>query len=152
MMTSGRGIDTTEIEKTILEAIMLYDINQDLQIVNSEEINPTESTNRHPVAQQYIKDIKNYIYMQTQDMKNYFDKKFNKQAKETEEMKSGFESALDKETEQYRERIIALEKSLGERDKTLYLLFNKIPSPEIQNLSYDERLSWLRIQTSSSTK
>ena len=90
--------------------------------------------------------------MQTQDMKNYFDNKFNKQAKETEEMKSGFESALDKETEQYRERIIALEKVLGERDKTLYLLFNKIPSPEIQNLSYDERLSWLRIQTSSSTK
>ena len=54
-------------------------------------------------------------------------------------MKSGFGSALDKE-------------SLGERDKTLYLLFNKIPSPEIQNPSYDERLSWLQIQTSSSTK
>ena len=74
MMTSGRGIDTTEIEKTILEAIILYDTNQDLQIVNSEEINPTESTNRHQVAQQYVKDIKNYIYMQTQDMKNYFER------------------------------------------------------------------------------
>ena len=31
-------------------------------------------------------------------MKNYFDKKFNKQAKQREEMKSGFESALNKET------------------------------------------------------
>ena len=28
-------------------------------------------------------------------MKNYFDKKFNKQAKQTEEMKSCFESALN---------------------------------------------------------
>ena len=71
-----------------------------------------------------------------QDMINYLDKKFNKQAKQTEKMKSGFESALNKETEQYRERIFALENSLGETDKT----------------SNDERLSWLRIQTSSSSK
>ena len=85
-------------------------------------------------------------------MKNYFDKTFKKQAKRIEEMKSGFESALNKETEQYRERIFALEKSLGERDKSLYLLLNSILSQEIQNLSYDERLSWLRIQTSSSSE
>ena len=87
-----------------------------------------------------------------QDMKNYLDKKFNKQAKQTEKMKSGFESALNKETEQYRERIFALENSFGETDKTLYLLYNKMPSPEIQNISNDEKLSWLRIQTSSSSK
>ena len=43
-----------------------------------------------------------------------------------------------------------LKKSLGERNRALYLLFNKIPSPEIQNLCHDESLSWLRIQTSSS--
>ena len=79
--------------------------------------------------------------MQMQDMKNYFDKKLNKQAKRTEEIKSGFESALIKETEQYKKRIFALEKSLGERNKILCLLFNKAPSPEIQSLSYNERLS-----------
>ena len=61
-MASGRGIDTTEIAKTILE--LLHDINQDLQIVNSEEINPRESTNEHPVAAQYVKDIKNCIDVQ----------------------------------------------------------------------------------------
>ena len=44
MMASGSGIDTTEIVKTILEELMLHDINQDLQIVKSEEIIPTEST------------------------------------------------------------------------------------------------------------
>ena len=38
MMASGSGIDTTEIAKTILEELMLHDINQDLQIVNSEEM------------------------------------------------------------------------------------------------------------------
>ena len=37
---------------------MLRDINQDLQIVNSEKINPRESTNEHAVAAQYVKDIK----------------------------------------------------------------------------------------------
>ena len=67
-------------------------------------------------------------------------------------MKSGIESALNKETEQYKARILALEKILEERDKTLYLLFNKIQSQEIQNLSYDERLSWLQIQLSSSSE
>ena len=51
--------------------------------------NPAESTNGHPVTEQYVKDIKNYIDMQMQDMKNYFDKKFNKQAKQTKEIKSG---------------------------------------------------------------
>ena len=51
MMKSGRGIDITEIVKTILEKLMLLDINQDLQIVNIEEINPTECTNGHPVAE-----------------------------------------------------------------------------------------------------
>ena len=30
MMASGSGIDTTEIAKTILEELMLHDINQDL--------------------------------------------------------------------------------------------------------------------------
>ena len=59
MMAGGRGIDTNEIVKTILEALMLHDINQDLQITNSEEINPAECTNGHPVAEQYVKDIKN---------------------------------------------------------------------------------------------
>ena len=59
IMAGGRGIDTTEIVKTILEALMLHDINQDLQIINSEEINPTECTNGHPVAEQYVKDITN---------------------------------------------------------------------------------------------
>ena len=67
-------------------------------------------------------------------------------------MKPGFESALNKGTEQYRKRIFTLEKSLGERNKTLYLLFNKITSPEIRTLSYEERLSWLRIQTSNSSE
>ena len=38
MMASESGIDTTEIAKTILEELMLHDINQDLQIVNSEEM------------------------------------------------------------------------------------------------------------------
>ena len=90
--------------------------------------------------------------MKMQDMKNQFDKKFNKQAKQIEETKSGSESALNKEIEHHRDRVFALEKALGERDKTLYLLFNKIPSPEIQNSSYDERFSWLRIQTSGSSK
>ena len=90
--------------------------------------------------------------MQMQDMKNYFDKKLNKQAKQTEEIKSGFESALINETEQYKKRVFALEKSLGERNKTLCLSFNKTPSPEIQNLSYDERLSWLRLQRSNSSQ
>ena len=37
--------------------------------------NPIESTNGHPVAEQYVKDIKNYISMQKQDKKNYFHKK-----------------------------------------------------------------------------
>ena len=143
-MASGHGIDTTEIAKTILEELMLHDINQDLQIVNSEEINPRESTNEHPVAAQYVKDIKNYIDVQMQGMKNYFDKKCKKQTKQIEELKSGIQSALNKETEQYRERILALEKSLEERDKTLYLLFNKIQSQEIQNLSYDERFSSIK--------
>ena len=59
---------------------------------------------------------------------------------------------LNKETQQCRERIFTKDKSLGEKDETLYLLFNKIPSQEIQNLSYDKRLSWLRIQTSSSSE
>ena len=45
LMTSESGTDATEIAKTILEELMLHGINQDLQIVNSEEINPTESTN-----------------------------------------------------------------------------------------------------------
>ena len=36
--------------------------------------------------------------------------------------------------------------------KLCILLFNKIPSQEIQNLSYDKKLSWLRIQTSSSSE
>lgn len=40
---------------------MLHDINQDLQIINREEINPTECTSGDPVAEQYAKDIKNYI-------------------------------------------------------------------------------------------
>ena len=118
------GIDTTEIAKTILEELMLHDINQDLQIVNSEEINPRESTSEHPVAAQYVKDIKNYIDVQIQGMKNYFDKKCQKQTKQIEELKSEIESALNKETEQYGEGILALEKILEERDKTLYLLFN----------------------------
>ena len=34
MMASGRGIDTTKIAKTILQELMLHDINQDLQKVN----------------------------------------------------------------------------------------------------------------------
>ena len=87
-----------------------------------------------------------------QGMKNYFDKKCKKQTKQIEELKSGIESALNKETEQYRERILALEKILEERDKTLYLLFNKIQSQEIQNLSYDERLSRLQTQASSKSE
>ena len=107
---------------------MLRDINQDLQIVNSEKINPRESTNEHAVAAQYVKDIKNYIDVQMRGMKNYFDKKCKKQTKQIEELKSGTESALNKETEQYRERILALENILEERDKTSYLLFNKIQS------------------------
>ena len=94
MMASGSGIDTTEIAETILEELILHDINQDLQIINNEEINPTESTNGHPVAEQCVKDMKNYINMQMQDIKNYFDRKFNKQAKQTEEIKSGIEFAL----------------------------------------------------------
>ena len=87
-----------------------------------------------------------------QDMKSYFDKKFDKQAKQTEEIESGFKSTLKEKMERYRERIFALQKSLGERGKALYLLFNKIPGPEIKHLSYDERLSWLRIQTLSSSE
>ena len=94
MMASTIGIDTTEIAETILEELMLHEINQDLQVVKMEEINPTESTNGHPVAEQYLNDIKSYIDMRMQDMKNNFDKKFNEEAKETEEAKSGFESAL----------------------------------------------------------
>ena len=50
MMASGSGIDTTEIAQTILEELMLHATNQDLQ----EEINPTESTNGHPVAEQCV--------------------------------------------------------------------------------------------------
>ena len=96
--------------------------------------------------------MKNYIDVQMQGMKNYFDKKCKKQAKQIEELKSGIESALNKETEQYRERILALEKILEERDKTLYLLLNKIQSQEIQSLSYDERLSWLQTQASSGSE
>ena len=71
-LASGRGIDTTDIVKTILDELMLHDINQDLHIVNGEEINPTESTNGYPVADQYLKDIKNYINVQMQGMKNHF--------------------------------------------------------------------------------
>ena len=47
----------------------MHDINQDLQILDSEEINPTESTNGQPVAEQYVKDIKNCINLQMQGMK-----------------------------------------------------------------------------------
>ena len=36
-------------------------MNRDLQIVNSEEINLTESTNGHPAAEQCVEDIKTYI-------------------------------------------------------------------------------------------
>ena len=39
------------IAKTILEEIILHNINRDLQIVNSEVINLTESTDGHPVAE-----------------------------------------------------------------------------------------------------
>ena len=119
---------------------MLHDINQDLQIVNSEEINPRESTNEHPVAAQYVKE------MYKCKVGEITDKKCKKQTKQIEDLKSGNESALNKETEQYRGRILSLEKIL-ERDKTLYLLFNKIQSQEIQNLSYDERLPWLQTQS-----
>ena len=49
------------IAKPILEEILLRDINRDLQIVNSEEINLTESTNGHPAAEQCVEDIKTYI-------------------------------------------------------------------------------------------
>ena len=76
--------------------LMLHNVNQDFQLVNSEEINPTASTNGHPAVEQYVKDIKNYIDIQMQYMKHYFDKKIDKQAKQTEEMKSGIESALNK--------------------------------------------------------
>ena len=50
---------------------LLHVLNKDLQIVNSEEINATESTNGHRVAEQYVKDIKNYIDVQMQDMKSF---------------------------------------------------------------------------------
>ena len=50
---------------------LLHVINKDLQIVNSEEINATESTNGYPVAEQYVKDIKNFIDVQMQDMKSF---------------------------------------------------------------------------------
>ena len=39
----------------MLELLMLHDINEDLQIANSEKINPTESTNGHPEAETYVK-------------------------------------------------------------------------------------------------
>ena len=69
MMASGSGIDTTKIAKTTLEELMLHDIDQDLQIVNSEKINPIENTNGHPLAKLCVKDMKYYISMRMQDMK-----------------------------------------------------------------------------------
>ena len=101
----------------------MHDINQDLQILDSEEINPTETTNGQPVAEQYVKDIKNCINLQMQGMKYNFDKKIKKET-EYEQIKSGFESALEKETEEYTERIFALQKKSGEDNKTFYLSIN----------------------------
>ena len=127
IMGSGPGIDATEIVKKISEELIsrhkLHDINQDLQILDSEEINPTESTNGQPVAEQYVKDIKNCINLQMQGMKYNFDKKIKKET-EYEQIKSGFESALEKETEDYTERIFALQKKSREDNQTFYLSIN----------------------------
>ena len=88
----------------ILEELVLHDINQDLQTTNNEEINPARSTDGHPVAQTFVKDIENSTEVQMRGIKSYFDKRnvIEEIAKQIEEMKSGFESALNKETEQYR--------------------------------------------------
>lgn len=65
IMTSGSGFVTSEIAKIISEELLsrhkLHDINQDLPIVNSEEINLTESTNGHPATEKCVEDIKTYI-------------------------------------------------------------------------------------------
>ena len=112
MMASGRGIYTTEITETILEELMLHYIKQDLQIVNSEEINLIESTSGHSAAEQCVKDMKNYINVQMESIKNYFDRKFNKQTKKTKEIKSGIGFALNKEIDQHRKSIFALERKV----------------------------------------
>ena len=55
IMTSGSGFVTSEIAKIISEELLLrhklHDINQDLPIVNSEEINLTESTDGQAVPE-----------------------------------------------------------------------------------------------------
>ena len=62
IMTSGSGFVTSEIAKIISEELFsrhkLHDINQDLPIVNSEEINLTESTDGQAVPERYVKDTK----------------------------------------------------------------------------------------------
>ena len=62
IMTSGSGFVTSEIAKIISEELLsrhkLHDINQDLPIVNSEEINLTESTDGQAVPERYVKDTK----------------------------------------------------------------------------------------------
>ena len=89
---------------------MLHGISKDLKMVNSEDIKTTENCHTYPVAEHYLKEIKNYINKKVQGMKSYLRKKLDKQATKMKEAKLTFEFDLAEEIEQYRE-IFSMRKS-----------------------------------------
>ena len=95
-------------------------------MVNSEDIKTTENSHTYPVAEHYVRKIKNYTNEKVQGMKSYLHKKLEKQATQMEEVKSSFEFYLEDRNlaEQYIE-IFSMKKSLLKKN-ILDWLFNKI--------------------------
>ena len=95
-------------------------------MVNSEDIKTTENSHTYPVAEHYVRKIKNYTNEKVRGMKSYLHKKLEKQATQMEEVKSSFEFYLEDRNlaEQYIE-IFSMKKSLLKKN-ILDWLFNKI--------------------------
>ena len=95
-------------------------------MVNSEDIKTTENSHTYPVAEHYVRKIKNYTNEKVQGMKSYLHKKLEKQATQMEEVKSSFEFYLEDRNlaKQYIE-IFSMKKSLLKKN-ILDWLFNKI--------------------------
>ena len=95
-------------------------------MVNSEDIKTTENSHTYPVAEHYVRKIKNYTNEKVRGMKSYLHKKLEKQATQMEEVKSSFEFYLEDRNlaEQYIE-IFSMKKSLLKKN-ILDWLFKKI--------------------------
>ena len=95
-------------------------------MVNSEDIKTTENSHTYPVAEHYVRKIKNYTNEKVQGMKSYLHKKLEKQATQMEEVKSSFEFYLEDRNlaKQYIE-IFSMKKSLLKKN-ILDWLFKKI--------------------------